>query len=154
MYMFQFLIITIMTWEAFENTDSTPDRPYQGLQMEREEAEPAQRLGEHCTDFTTPPAAASVCSIAHPTQFTLISEGLHEVGFLGKVTFDKALISSLFLSQQTQSVTVEDCQNLKGRTFIFAGINLFIIQQARHLLCTVSCRFLSFSPAPSALICL
>lgn len=62
-----------------DSRSPTPKGLYRGFHMEKEEAEPAQRLGVHSADILTlPTAARSTRQSTIPIH--LIQEGLAELG--------------------------------------------------------------------------
>lgn len=106
--MLSLLRVTIMTWETFENTDSkssprslvssSPDGTGKG-RTHPKAGGTLQRLHKS--------AHSGLCLLlSPPPPLPAIPEGLHERGFLGKVTSEKALISGLCRSQRAQSMAV------------------------------------------------
>lgn len=120
--MLSLLSVTLITWEAFENTDSkspprslvsrSPDGTGKG-RTHPKAGSTLQRLHKS--------AHSGLCLLlSPPPPLPAIPEGLHELGFLSKATSEKALISGLCRSQRARSVAVgnmHDCVTLQRTTF-------------------------------------
>lgn len=109
-----------------DSRSPTPKGLYSGFHMEKEGAEPAQRLGVHCADVLTRPTAAR--STPQPTiPIHLIQEGLAELGFLGTphsvnhLPHACAWASKFRVQQSTIQRTLEILRN-----FFFATNHSFI----------------------------
>ena len=99
------------TWEAFKNTASmSPGSSISRSPGEKGKGRTHSGAGNALHRLHNP-AHSYLCLLHHPSpQYTLTQGGLDELESLGR-DIDKASTSGLYLSQQTQSMVVENADD-------------------------------------------